>query len=67
MEAAAAVEGFPQPGDVTRILALEKRREFRVDQRGQRLVLRHPADLCFGLAPAGNAAFGLDPDDRAIE
>src|SRR5262249_16445181 len=63
----AAVELLPEPGDVARILTPEQRAEFLVDQRGQCLVLRHAADLRLGLTPAGDAALGLDPHDRAVE
>ena len=67
MGAAAAVERLPQPGDVARVLADEERRELLVDHAGQRLVLRHAADLRLGLAPAGQAAFGVDAHQRPVE
>src|SRR3954451_15909861 len=67
MPARAAVERLPQTGDVARVLALQERREFLVDHAGQRLVLRHAADLRLGLAPADEAAFGLDAHERAVE
>src|SRR5205823_1289703 len=67
MGTAAIVERLPQSGDVARVFALQQRHELLVDQAGQRLVLRHPADLRLGLAPAGQAAFGVDPHQGPVE
>ena len=67
MGAAPVVEGLPQPGDVAGVFADQQRRELLVDHRGQRLVGRHAADLGLGLAPPGQAAFGVDAHQRRIE
>ena len=65
--AAAVIADLPQPAWVARVLADQRRAQVAVDQRSHRRVVAHAADRGLRLAPAHEAALGLDPHDGGVE